>query len=138
MRYSAPVMLFGDAVKAIRRATSSGVVMRPVLAPVALSSWSAKRLVLDAVLLGQLLDRAVRVGPHAGRDGTRRDGDRAHPIGAELLGDDLRQGVERRLGDVVVERAGAREARAGRRDVDDRAPPLAQAGSAVRLTRNAL
>jgi hypothetical protein len=41
MRKSAPVMLFGDAVEAIRRATSAGVVMRLVVAPKSFSSWSA-------------------------------------------------------------------------------------------------
>jgi hypothetical protein len=36
-------MLFGEAVKAIRSATSSGVVMRPVVAPMVPSSWCRSR-----------------------------------------------------------------------------------------------
>jgi hypothetical protein len=91
MRYSAPVMLFGDAVKAIRRATSSGRGDAAGGRAGGAQQLVGERVVLDAVLFGQPPDGAVRVGPHAGRDGTGSDGDRAHALGVELLGDDPRQ-----------------------------------------------
>jgi hypothetical protein len=56
-------MLFGDAKKAIKRATSPGVVIRPVAAPSELINCRLKSSCETPCLLGDVSDQSVRVGP---------------------------------------------------------------------------
>jgi hypothetical protein len=93
---------------------------------------------LGAVLRCDPGDESVGVGPHAGLDRARRDGDRAHVCCADLLGDDFRQRVGRGLGHVVVERTGADEARPGEGTLMIVPRRSIRLDSAARLTRTAL